>query len=83
VSDRSEDETGRRLFRELSEKFPKFVDVLANVGTQAHFQSEQNLLKLYELWTETRSDRVAKQLREAGLKPEEATVDSAWKRRWQ
>jgi hypothetical protein len=37
------------VYVELSEKFSKFVDVLADMSDRAHVRSEKDLLRLYEL----------------------------------
>jgi hypothetical protein len=60
-----------RLFAELAGKFPKFVDVLAQVSEGAAFYRNDSkaLLRLYDLWLKTGSERVAKQLVKAGLVP--------------
>ena len=59
------------LFHELSKKFPQFVDVLGQISDEAGFNPEDNrsLLRLYELWTKTGSERLAKQLVKAGIMP--------------
>jgi hypothetical protein len=41
-------------------------------------RSEQDLLRLYELWVRTGSDRAAKALQEAGIQP-----NSTFKKDWQ
>lgn len=60
----------RAVFSELADKFGRFVDVLAEVGDQTIPKNEQNLLRIYDLWTRTRSERAAKALQEAGMLPQ-------------
>ena len=55
------------IFRELSEQFTNFVDVLAEVGEQATPQSAVDILRLYELWTLTGSQRAARRLQCLGI----------------
>lgn len=64
----------RAIYSELSDKFGRFVDVLADVGsvTQAP-KSEKDILRLYEVWVRTKSERAAKLLQDAGIVPN-ATV---------
>ncbi len=77
VAARTEETTSRALYGELAEKFPKLVDVLAVVSDQTTQKSEKDLLRLYELWVRTRSERAAKALQEAGILPNE-TIRKDW-----
>ena len=45
------------LIQELAEDFRDFVDVLAEISDQTIGQSPDNLLRLYERFILTRSDR--------------------------
>lgn len=72
VATRAEDM--RKVFAELAERFSTFVDVLAEVSTVTTPRtSEQDLLKLYELWLKTKSERAEKALKEAGILPVDST----------
>ena len=62
------------VFAELSQKFTDFVDALAEVGEDANFAGDSDLLRSYELWLHTGSRRAARQLRRAGIHPSENTV---------
>jgi len=62
------------VFAELSQKFCDFVDVLAEVGEDANFAGDSDLLRSYELWLHTGSRRAERQLRRAGIHPSENTV---------
>ena len=64
-------------YHELSEKFGRFVDVLAEVSDQTQQKSEKDLLRLYEVWVRTKSERAAKALQEAGIVPNE-TIKKDW-----
>src|SRR5271170_7486259 len=60
------------IYGELSSKFPVFVEVLSEVAdaTTAHCAaSSKQLLKLYERWLKTGSDRLAQALGVHGLVP--------------
>ncbi len=57
------------IFSELSSKFQDFVDVLSEVGEQAHTDSPRDILRLYELWTRTGSRRAARRLMRLGIQP--------------
>ena len=57
------------VFAELAEKFRDFVDVLAEVRDAAKSASDHDLLRLYEVWMKTRSERAARLLREGGIEP--------------
>lgn len=57
------------LYGELAHKFSYFVDVLAEVGEKTQPRGEKDLLRLYDLWLRTESERAAKKLQEAGIVP--------------
>lgn len=69
VAARAETDVAKQLYFELSEKFGSFVDVLAEVSDNTTQKTEMDLLRLYEVWVRTRSERAAKQLQEAGIIP--------------
>ena len=54
------------VYEELAAKFPKFVDVLAEVRKQTDFATP-DVGKLYEIWLKTRDEWVEKRLRAAGV----------------
>ena len=54
------------VYGELSGKFPRFVEVLAEVRRHVAFAS-QDVMHLYEEWVRTRSDWVEKRLRALGV----------------
>lgn len=56
------------LFSELAKKFPQFVDALAQVSEESSFPKDpSDLLRKYEIWSKTGSERLAKQLARAGI----------------
>lgn len=62
------------VFAELSNKFTDFVDALAEVGEDANFTTDSDLLRSYENWLQTGSKRSARQLRRAGIEPSVSNV---------
>ncbi len=58
-----------QVYRELSQKFPELVDVFAGVSGKTQTHSEKDLLRLYDVWLRTGSERAAKALKEAGILP--------------
>jgi len=59
------------IFGELSRKFARFVDVLAEVAESTSFspKTSTGALRLYEKWLRTGSDRLARELAAQGLTP--------------
>ena len=55
------------LFAELSERFPQFVDLFAEIAEMSDLRSNRGLVKLYERFLHTGSQRVAARLRERGV----------------
>ena len=54
------------VYEELADKFPLFVDVLAEVRKRTDFASA-DISKLYEMWLRTRDEWIEKKLRAAGV----------------
>ncbi len=65
------------LYGELAQKFGDLVEVLAEVSSKTNHHTEKDILRLYELWVRTRSERAAKALQEAGILPNE-TIKKDW-----
>jgi hypothetical protein len=59
-----------RVFAELAENFPDFVDVLTDLREDAR-RGQEDLLRLYEIWTKTGSRRAARLLRSRGIEPQQ------------
>ncbi len=55
------------LFGELAERFAQFVDLFAEIAELADLRSNRGLLRLYERFLLTGSERVARRLRERGV----------------
>jgi hypothetical protein len=59
-----------KIYEELAAKFPRFVDVLAQVRkrtTLAELNATTDIGKLYEVWLRTREEWVEKKLAACGL----------------
>ena len=68
---RSEAKHFRHLFEELSDQFGMVVNVLSEVSEQTTItKTEQDLLRLYEMWARTGSERAARTLTRTGIKLE-------------
>jgi hypothetical protein len=57
----------QELFGELAERFPEFVDLFAEIAELSELRSNRGLLRLYERFLLTGSQRVAERLRERGV----------------
>ena len=57
------------IFEELAANFVAFVDVLGEVGDNTHLRADTDLLRAYDLWARTGSQRAAQQLRRSGIQP--------------
>jgi hypothetical protein len=57
------------IFDELASKFVKFVDVLGEVSEGPNRRNDIDVLRQYELWLRTGSERAAERLRAAGIQP--------------
>jgi len=57
------------LFLELAEKFQVMVDIFYEMQESARSMTDENLLRTYELWTKTGSQRAARLLRKSGVYP--------------
>jgi hypothetical protein len=65
---------GRSLYKELSVKFKPFSEVLGELGDRSGLQSNRDLLRLYERWLLTGSDRLKDLLSEHGI-PTPVAID--------
>lgn len=57
------------VFSELADKFQDMVDVLNEMRESARIDSDADVLRLYELWVKTGSQRAARLLRAMGVHP--------------
>ena len=61
--------TMRQVFSELAAKFQPMVDALNEISETAYQHSDQDRLRLYELWVKTGSERSRQLLRKLGVEP--------------
>jgi hypothetical protein len=73
---RHEEKAVRVVFEELAECFAKLVDVLADVSDATMSKTERDLLRLYDHWMKTKSERAERLLNEAGIIPNATTKKS-------
>jgi len=57
------------VFAELAKKFQRLVDVLNEVAEMSRVHTDQDVLRLYEIWLKTRSPRAFDILRRLGVAP--------------
>jgi len=57
------------VYRELAEKFQVLVDVLNEVRDEARGESDRDLLRTYEIWLKTGSQRAKSLLADNGIVP--------------
>jgi len=69
AAEREGSQQKQQVYGELSQKFSNFVDVLACVSDKTTPRSETDLLRMYEVWMRTRSERAARALQDAGILP--------------
>lgn len=55
------------VFGELANKFTKLVGVLSEISEKSGITSDADLLRLYERWMITKSDRLQERLRQEGI----------------
>jgi hypothetical protein len=70
VAVRADDRTAKNVFAELSGRFRTFVDLLFEVSSLTSAvpsSSEADVLRAYELWERTGSERAAKILEKSGI----------------
>ena len=77
ASSRGVEEFKKLLYGELASRFGTFVDILAEVSDKTTSKTEKDILRLYELWVRTKSERAAKALQEAGILPND-TIKKEW-----
>ena len=61
------------VFAELAQKFQPLVDALGEVSDAGYRYSDQDLLRLYEIWLKTGSTRAHGLLRQLGVTPAAAS----------
>ena len=66
--------TFSELYGELSKLFPNLVSVLSEVAQATHWNTDRDLLKLYERWLATGDQQIANLLHQAGIQTEEKDI---------
>jgi hypothetical protein len=64
-----EDPKGASVFDELSGRFLEFVDVLGEIAEKTRMTTSLSVVRLYERWLATGSDRAAALLARQGISP--------------
>lgn len=57
------------VFAELAAKFQRLVDALNEVSEMAYTHTDRDILRLYEIWMKTGSQRAQELLRRLGVEP--------------
>jgi hypothetical protein len=57
------------MFTELAEKFSSPVEALSEIGEGSNLHSNSDLLRSYDIWLKTGSDRAYDKLQRLGLNP--------------
>ena len=57
----------QQTFEELGDQFPRYVDVLSEISENSGMQNNSDLLRLYEKYLKTGSERLKTKLQEAGI----------------
>ena len=71
------EESLRDVYSELATQFGTFVDVLAEVSDKTTPRGEKDILRLYEMYIRTGSERAFRALQEAGIIPSH-TIKKDW-----
>ena len=58
-----------QVFAELAEKFVSVVDALHEISESSHRHTDEDILRLYEIWLKTGSARSYRILKELGVDP--------------
>lgn len=57
------------IYHELARRFVAYVDILSEVSEKSSLKSDSDLLRLYEMWLKTGSDRAKQLLSQEGIVP--------------
>lgn len=58
-----------KTFNELSQKFTSFVDLFAEISEKANITNDADVLRVYERWVHTKSQRLLEKLQKHGIHP--------------
>ncbi len=61
------------IFSELAKRFVAYVDILTEVSEKSGLKKDSDLLRLYEMWLKTGSERACQKLTESGIIPIQST----------
>lgn len=61
------EDTTAKLYSELAHRFFDFVEILMHISTRSSAQSEENLMRLFEIYAKTGSEVAREKLMERGL----------------
>jgi len=67
LSEAARNAAQQEIFAELAARFADFVDLFAEIAELSELRSNRGLVRLYERFLHTGSERVAQQLRERGV----------------
>jgi hypothetical protein len=59
----------QEVFNELSAKFTKLVNLISEISEAVGMTNDQDLLRLYERWLQTKDDRLRERLKDKGILP--------------
>ncbi len=57
------------IFSEMADKFGLLVDLIGDISESTGTTSDQDLLRIYERWLATKSERLRERLQEEGIAP--------------
>lgn len=69
LSELEKNKQNKGVYQELSGKFQPFSNILGEMSERSGLQSNKDILRLYERWMATGSDRLRKILSELGIQP--------------
>lgn len=69
VASRTPENNAAEMYGEMSQKFGSLVDVFSEMSALTLPKTEQNLLKIYENWIQTKNKKAEKILMESGILP--------------
>ena len=67
IENSSNTDLNSTVFKELSECFPQFVNMLDEFTENSSLRRNRDLISLYELWLQNRDPRLAEKIRQKGI----------------
>jgi Mor family transcriptional regulator len=71
LADCVREDTSAKVYREIGQRFLDYADVLTYVSSRARLHNEENILRLFEMYSKTGSETAREKLLEKGLIPAE------------